>query len=151
MAVGPFTIFDRAMPKLTNGIIDLDTHTFRAILCSNAQALAATFAGTSTDCRKADLTGEFTTGGGYTANGIALSSVTLSRTADVVVFDADNLLWSALTLANLCYLVVFDDSAANEDLLGFVEVNVGGTISPAGVDLSVVWDAADGIFRYRRP
>lgn len=150
MAVGDFTIFDRAMPKLTNGVIDLDSHTFRAILCSNSQALTATFAGTSTDCRKADLTGEFSTGGGYTANGIALSSVTLTRTLDVVVFDAADLLWSALTLANIAYLVIFDDTAANDDLLGFLEVNVGGTISPAGVDLSVTWDAADGIFKYRR-
>ena len=150
MAVGAFIPFDRAMPKFTNGVIDLDSHAFRAILCDNSQALSATFAGASTDCRKADLTGEFSTGGGYTANGKALANITLTRTLDVVVWDADDLVWAALTKTNVCYLVVFDDTAANDDLVGFVEVNVGGTISPAGVDLSVVWDAAKGVFRYKR-
>ena len=150
MAVGPFTIFDRAVPKIGNGIFDFDSHSFRAILCSSAQALAATFAGTSTDCRKADLTAEFTTAGGYTANGIALSSVVFTRTLGTVKFDADDLLWSALTLANVAYLVIFDDTAANDDLVGFVELNVGGTISPAGVDLGINWDAALGIFTQSR-
>lgn len=145
MAVGPFKFFDRAVPKLGDGTIDLNSHTFRAILCDDSQPLDETFAGTSTDARKADLTGEFSTGGGYTANGIALSSVTWTRAGSVVTFDAADLLWSALTLTDAAYLVIFDDSAANDDLLGFVELNVGGTISPAGVDLSIAWNAS-GIF-----
>lgn len=150
MAVGPFTTFDRAMPKFTNGTLDLNSDAFRAILCDNSQALTATFAGGSGNCQKSDITGEFTTGGGYTAGGVALANVTLTRTLDVVVFDADDLLWSALTKSNVTYVVVYDDTAANEDLIGFFEVNVGGSISPAGVDLSVTWDAAKGLFRYKR-
>lgn len=147
MAVGPVTIFDRALPKLTNGVMDLNSDTFRAILLNNTQALTSAFAGASTDCRKADLTGEFSTGGGYTAGGIALSSVTLTRVGQLVTLDANDLLWSALTVANAQYLAVYDDTAANEDLLFFVELNVGGTISPAGVDVAMVWNAA-GILEY---
>ena len=147
MAVGPVILFDRALPKLTNGVIDLDTHAFRAIILDNSQPISKTFAGTSTDCRKADLTGEFATGGGYTAGGQALSSVTLTRTGSLVKFDAADLLWAALTLTNAAYLAIYDDTAANEDLIAFVELNVGGTISPAGVDLTMQWNA-DGIFEY---
>lgn len=149
MAVGPVTLFDRALPKLTNGTIDLDSHTFKAMIVNNSQALSTAFAGTSTDCRKADLTGEFSTGGGYTAGGKTLTTVTLTRTLGLVKFDADDLLWAALTLSNAQYLVIYDDTAANDDLVGYVELNVGGTISPAGVDLQVNWNA-DGIFEYER-
>lgn len=150
MAVGPFTVFDRAVPKIGNGVFDFDSHTFKAIICDDSQPLSATFAGTSTDCREADLTGEFSTGGGYTAGGKTLTTVTFTRTGGAVTFDADDLVWSALTLTDAAYLVIFDDTAANDDLLGFLELNVGGTISPAGVDLSVLWDAALGIFTQSR-
>lgn len=146
MAVGPVTLFDRAIPKLVNGLVDLDGHTFKILLADDSQSIDQTFAGTSTDCRKSDLTGEFTTAGGYTAGGATLGSVSLTRTGAKVVFDAADVLWSALTLTDVCYAIIYDDSAANDDLIAFLEVNSGGTLSPAGVDLTITWDATNGIF-----
>lgn len=47
MAAGPFTVLDIAKLKLLDGTCDLDTHVFKMALTTSAQALDATFAGTS--------------------------------------------------------------------------------------------------------
>lgn len=149
MAVGTPTVFDLAMKKLVDGTIDLDTHTFKAILTSTAQALTSAFAGGSGFARKADLTAEFTTGGNYTAGGQALTGVTLTQALGVTTWDAADVVWANLTLANVAYLVIYDDTAAQDDLLLFVELSVGGSVSPTAVDLSMLWNAL-GIFTVTR-
>lgn len=142
MAAGPFTIFDVAKKKFFNGTFDLDTDNFRAVLCTSAQALDETFVGASTDCRYSDLTAEASNGSGYTTTGILLASKTLNLLAGVVTWDAADLTWSALTKSDLAYLVIYDDSATNDPLVGFAELEVGGVISPAGVDTTVRFNAA---------
>ena len=79
MAAGNWTVFNRAKLKLANGTFDLDTNTFKMALTTSSQALADTFAGTSTDCRYADLTAEVASGGGYTTGGKTLSATWTTR------------------------------------------------------------------------
>src|SRR5688572_26439340 len=94
MAVGNFTLFNKAKKKLGDGTIDLDTHSFLVILCGSSQALAANFAGASTDCRYADLTGELSTANGYTQKNKALGSVTWNESSGTVTFDAADTAWT---------------------------------------------------------
>lgn len=143
MAAGNFTFFDIGKLKVLNGTVDLDTDTIKAALTTSSQALSASFSGSSTDARYADLTNE-ASGTGYTAGGQALSSATLSQSSGTVTFDAADLTWSALT-ATFKYLVLYDDTAANKDLIGFWDLNTSGSVTLSGSDLTITFDAA-GIF-----
>ena len=146
MAAGAFTLFNIAKKKLADGTFDLDTQTFKAALCTSSQVLGATFAGASTDCRYADLTGELTTANGYTAGGVTLASVTWTRSTGTVTFDANDAAWT-LTGAGVTYkyVVIYADNT-NDDLLGFVDADTGGgSISPAAGSHTIQWNAS-GLF-----
>lgn len=149
MAITNFTLFNKAKKKLGDGTIDLDTHTFKVMLCGSGQSLSAAFAGTSTDCRKADLTAELSTANGYTAGGATLGSVTWNESSGTVTFDAADVSWT-LTGAGVTYkyVVIYDDTATNKDLLGFFDVDDSSgsaTTSPTAGTHSVLWNAS-GLF-----
>lgn len=149
MAITAFTLFNKAKKKIGDGTLDLDGHTFKVMLCGSSQSLTAAFTGTSTDCRKADLTGELSTASGYTAAGATLGSVTWNESSGTVTWDAADTSWT-LTGAGITYkyAVIYDDTATNDDLLGFVNMDDSGgsaTISPAAGTHSIVWNAS-GIF-----
>lgn len=147
MAAGIVTVLDLALRKIGAGTIDLDTDAFKVALCTNAQALSATFSGTSTDARYADLTGEVV-GTGYTAGGASLSNVTWNRAAGVVTFGADPTSWTTLT-ATAKYAVVYK-TTGNKDILSIVDLE---TTDPAGravagADLTINWTS--GLFNLQR-
>jgi len=144
MAAGIFTFLNVAKPKTGNGVIDFDTHTFRWVLTTNAQALSAAFVGASTDGRYADLTAEVV-GAGYTAHGEALTSVTYGGTSGTVTFDADPTTWVAATFTAK-YAVLIDDTDANESIVGFVDLETtsGTGRTSAGGDFTLQWPT--GIF-----
>lgn len=149
MAITTFTLLNKARKKLADGTIDLDTHSFVVLLCGSSQAIAANFAGTSTDARYADLTGELATANGYTQKNKALASVTWTESSGVITFDAADTAWT-LTGAGVTYkyIVIIDDTATNEDILGFVNVDDSGgsaTISPAAGVHTITWNAS-GLF-----
>lgn len=145
MAAGNFTILNIAKPKIGNGLIDLDTHTFKIALCENGQALAANFIGASTDGRYADLTDEVPNGTGYTTGGETLANVTWAGGTGTVTFDADPTTWVAATFTAK-YAVIYDDTAANKDILGFVDLETTDPAgrSSAGGDFTLQWPT--GIF-----
>lgn len=149
MAVGAFTLFNKAKKKLGDGTIDLDSHTFLVVLCGSAQSLSASFTGSSGDCRYADLTAELATANGYTQKNKALASVTWNESGGTVTFDAADVSWT-LTGAGITYkyAVIVDDTATNEDLLGFFDAdNASGsaTVSPSAGTHTITWNAS-GIF-----
>lgn len=145
MAAGAFTVLDIAKPKFINGGFDFDSHTFKLALCGATQALSAAFTGSSGDGRYADLTDEMANGNGYTTGGKTLTTLVVSITGSSAYFDADDVTWAAITKTGIKYGVLYDDTHANKAIVGFFELNAGGTISPVGNDLSVLWNAA-GIF-----
>ena len=117
MAAGAWTVFNIAKKKLADGTFDLDTHTFKMALTTSSQALADTFAGSSTDCRYADLTNEVANGNGYTTGGKTLSA-TWTRATGTITFDVDDQAWTSSTITAR-YAVIYDDTATNKDLLCF--------------------------------
>ncbi|MGU3456560.1 hypothetical protein ACLBV5_09625 [Brevundimonas sp. M1A4_2e] len=146
MAAGTFTVLDIAKKKLVDGTFDLDTHTFKAALVTNVQALAASFAGTSTDGRYADLTAQVASGNGYTTGGATLTGVTLNRSGATVTFTSSAPSWSNATFTAK-YVVVYDDSDANKGILGFMDLETGNGsgVSPSNGTLTVNWNAS-GMF-----
>lgn len=141
MPAGNWIVFNRAKLKLANGSLDLDTNPFRMVLTTSSQALAATFVGTSTDCRYSDLTAEVV-GTGYTATGKLLTA-TWTQATGTITFDVDDQAWTASTITAK-YAVIYADNT-NDDLLCFVDLETGGgsvstvagtltvTINPSGV------------------
>lgn len=145
MAQGLPTWFEAASEKYARGTIDLDSHTFKAVLLGSAQALTAGFAGGSGDCRYADLTAELATANGYTAGGLALTGVTISRTAGVNLWTASNLSWTLSAPITFKYLGIYDDTATNDDLLCFMDLDVGGTTVTASMSPLVFIPPVTGI------
>ena len=65
-------IFHEAMNNIGNGAIDLDSHTFKAVLSNSAPSQSA-------DDELADIT-QIANGNGYTTGGVTLTSVTWAET-----------------------------------------------------------------------
>lgn len=142
MAAGNWTVFNIAKEKLADGVFDLDTQTFKMMLCTDAQALAATFAGSSTDCRYADLTAQVASGGGYTTGGKTLTA-TWTRSTGTVTFDCDDQAWTSSTITAK-YAVIYADNT-NDDLLCFCELDTVTSVSTASGTLTVAINAS-GVF-----
>jgi hypothetical protein len=117
MAAGSWTVFNIAKKKLADGTFDLNTNTYKMALTTSAQALAATFVGTSTDCRYADLTNEVAAGGGYTTGGKTLAA-TWVQAVGTITFDVDDQAWTSSTITAR-YAVIYDDTTANKNLVCF--------------------------------
>ena len=143
MPAGNFIVFNRSKLKLGNGTFDLDTQTFKMALTTSSQALAATFVGTSTDCRYADLTAEVASGGGYTTGGKTLSA-TWTQATGTITFDCDDQAWTSSTITAK-YAVIYADNT-NDDLLCFVDLDTGGgSVSTVSGTLTVTINAS-GVF-----
>lgn len=145
MAAGAWFVLDRAKEKLADGTFDLDGHTFKVALCGVSQALAADFAGTSTDARYADLTDELANGDGYATGGATLSGVTWNRSGSVVTFDCNDPQWTEMTKTGIKYGVIYSDTATNKDILAVCDLDTDGTIAVTDGTFTIVINA-DGVF-----
>jgi hypothetical protein len=80
------------------------------------------------------------TGTGYTAGGVALSSMTVANSSNIWTLSAANTSWPTATF-NTAYGIIYNTSIgstySNYPLVGFV--NFGGTQSPVGVTFSINW------------
>lgn len=144
MAAGNFTLFNRGKLKYHSGAVLLGSHSFRAMLTGSGQALSATFTGTSTDCRRSDLTAEVT-GTGYTANGVTVT-LTVTEATGTITVDSTDPQWTGSTITAK-YCVWYDDTNVNKDLVGFVDLETGGggTVSTTNGTLTITVNAS-GLF-----
>lgn len=147
MAIGSWTWFDRALLKIGDGTIRLDSHTFNMVLLTSAQALTAGFVGGSGDARYADLTAELTTANGYTVGGVALTAQSLARVGTSAVGFNGTAAWTP-TGAGLVfkYAAIRDVTAANGDLVSFVDLDTtGGSVTATNVGPLQFTPSANGI------
>lgn len=152
MAAGPLQFLDQRLPELWNAATDWTTHEIRAILCDDSQALTTGFAGTSTEALYSDLTGELSTGGGYTQGGVLVDNflATLdTASTHYGKLDADDISFPGLTKSSIAYVVLLDFAYSDPLILGFFELEAGGTVDLTGQDLNVYWNA-NGLFRIKR-
>lgn len=125
MAADNFHIFNVAKPRIVNGVTKLYSDSFKIALVNSGAALANTFVGASNSARYADVSAWEISGTGYTAGGASTTvGVTGNATVTVTCTGAS---WSNATIS-ACYAVVYDDTAANKELLGYVALDpAGGT------------------------
>jgi hypothetical protein len=134
---GPMLWMDRALKKIADGTINLAGDTFHMALLGSAQALSATFTGSSGDARYADLTAELSTTNGYTNGGLALTGASLSRVAvNQTAWTTAAAQWT-LTSTGITfkYAAIVDWTAANKDILAFVDMDTGGGLVSPGAGL----------------
>lgn len=95
-----------------------------------------------------DVVANEVTGTGYTAGGTALAgkTATYDATSNVIVLDANDVVWASSTITAR-YAVIYDDSGATnaqKALLGYVDF--GSNQSSTNGNFTVTWDAT-GIIR----
>lgn len=133
---GPMTFIDRAIKKTNDGTVNLASDTFHMVLLGSAQALSATFTGSSGDARYADLTAELSTANGYTNGGLALTGAALSRPAvNVSAWTTAPAQWTLSASINVKYAALVDWTAANKDILAFCDFDTGGGLISPGAPL----------------
>ncbi len=143
MAIGNYTVFNLALPKLS-GTINLGSDGFKLALTTASQAITHAFAGSSGAARYADLTAELTTANGYTVGGLALTSVTWTQTGGIGTFTSANAAWSITGLGiTFRYGIIYDTTAANKDLLCFFD---GGASLTAPAGPLTIAQSPSGIF-----
>lgn len=119
-----FTFFDEFKNYLGQGVIDLDGHTFKAML-TNVAPVA------DTDDTASDIT-EISAGNGYVAGGMTLTSVTWVETgpgSGVWRFNCNDFTWNASggNFPEFRYVVFYDDTPTSpaDPLIGFVDYGTG--------------------------
>jgi hypothetical protein len=91
LAAGKWKLYEQAKKHLSDGTFDLDSNTFKITLhssASNANTL-------TTSSAFSDLTNELSTANGYTAGGIALTSVTWTNSSGTMTFTCAAVVWTA--------------------------------------------------------
>lgn len=93
------------------------TATYKMMLCTSSYT-----PNQDTHQDKADVTNEVS-GTGYNAGGAALTTVSVTQTANVVKVDCDNVSWTDSTITAR-YAVVYDDTEAadaDKKLVGYID------------------------------
>lgn len=161
MAQGTLALFDEFAESIGDGRIDLDTDTFKiafvTLQVGGTPTIAKTDpvptwgAGGTTNLS----TSEVAAGGGYTAGGESLASVTWAQAAGVGKFDAADVVWTSSGAgdpATIKTAVIYSDTATNKDCVGFIDMTADGTtaISLLAGDVTVAFGAG-GIFTLTNP
>lgn len=144
MAAGNWILYDTAREYIGDGTVDLDSHTFRCILCDNTN----TGVTSSSLSYYSDVTTELSTGAGYTAGGAALTGVTWTHSGHTATLDSNNVVWTASS-GNIAaqYAVIYDYSSTNSVLLCQALLEAGPSLVTAtdGNTFTVAMNAS-GIF-----
>lgn len=104
--------FNTFFADVMNKEHDLASDTLKVVLSNTAPALANT--------KLTDIT-QIANGNGYTAGGQALDNVTSTQTAGVFSLGADNEVFTASggAIATFRYVVLYNDTHANDQLIGY--------------------------------
>ncbi|BBK30589.1 hypothetical protein EDC65_1972 [Stella humosa] len=119
MAAGTFTLYGAAIERIAKGEIDLDGHSFKALLATASHTPDA-----ATHDDLADVSNEVAGGGDYAR--ATLGSVAVTRSGTTVKFTSSPVNFGSDVTITAKWLVIFDDSHASDALLGYVDLNTGG-------------------------
>lgn len=132
-------LYTNAKLKCLDGTMDLDNDTIKVILLDSNHSFD------DNHTQYSDVSSnELATGDGYTAGGVALSSVTLTKDSGKIIFDAADVQWSAtgsgITASSA---VLYNDTVSGDLLIGSIEFN-GEVTASTGNNFDIEWPD-DGI------
>ena len=137
-----FILFDEFIYNLGAGNIDLDSHTFKAVLSNTAPTAA-------TDDELADIT-QIANGNGYTTGGVTLTSVTWAESGagtGIWIWSAADFSWtaSAGSIATFRYVVIYSDTSTGDKLVGYSDYGTAVDITTGNSFTADI--GASGIFQ----
>lgn len=134
-----FTKFQPFVENLGRKVFNLHTDSLKVMLTLVAPA--------ATDGTKSQLT-EIAAGNGYTAGGTAVANNAYSQTSGTGKLTGDDVVFTAsgAAIANFRYAVLYDDTAASDELIGFWDYGSTVTLN-AGESLTVDFDGTNGILQ----
>lgn len=131
------TAFNEFKKAQGNGTIDFATDTIKVALFETAYTPDI-----DTQSNLSDIQVNESSGTGYTAGGVALANVTVTKdnTNDRAIIDADDISFSGLTL-NYQYAVFYKDTgvASTSTLIAYADN--GSSVSLSGDDLTIQLNA----------
>lgn len=144
MAAAKWKIYDSAKLKLGQGIILLNSHTFKCALFSSTSN-----ANTLTHDELADLTNEVPNGFGYTTGGYTLTC-TWTNSSGTITFDSDDPFWDVTGGGEITakYAVIYDDTVAGDPLIAVCNLSTTqaiGVVAISGEELKIIINSL-GIF-----
>lgn len=114
MAAGKWKVYEQAKLDIANGLIDLDSHSFKINLyssTSNCNTLSGTTA-------LASLTNQLATANGYTQSTKAVTITTANSAGTITVDETTNPTWTASGGSITArFAVIYDDTHASKQAL----------------------------------
>jgi hypothetical protein len=140
MAAGSYQIYNNAKLLIANNGIDLDGDTFIALMTTNA--FTPSVSGQTT---LSQVTNELTDTD-YTRQ--TLTSVTVTESGGTVKIDSANIVFgSNVTIQNAKYLIIFSDTATNDPLLTYVDLDTSSATGVSSTNSQFqITQNANGIF-----
>jgi hypothetical protein len=132
-----YTKFQPFVERLAEKAFNLGSDTLKVLLCNTAPV--------NTNAQKSDLT-EIGAGNGYSAGGTAASissSAQTSGTYKLVLADV-TFTASGGSIGPFRYAVLYDDTATNDELIGFWDYGSSVTLA-AGESFTVDFDGTNGV------
>jgi hypothetical protein len=134
-----FVLFHEFGKYLGDGTIDLDTHTFKAVLTNSAPTQ-----GTNTVL--ADIT-QIASTGGYAAVTLSCTWTETGSGTGIWRFDSGDIAWTAsgAAIPTHRYMVIYDDTPTSpaDPLVGYVDRGSSADISDGSTR---TWTTASGLF-----
>jgi hypothetical protein len=132
-----FSKFQSFVEKLAEKVHNLGSDVIKVMLTNTAPSASASNV-------KADIT-EITAGNGYTAGGTAATITSSAQTAGVYKLVLGDVVFTATgTVGPFRYVVLYNDTATNKDLIGFYDY--GSSISLAnGETFTIDFDPSAGV------
>lgn len=132
-----FTKFQSFVEKLAEKTHNLGADSLKVMLTNTAPSASASNV-------KADLT-EISAGNGYTAGGTAASIIGSSQTAGIYKLVLGDVLFTATgAIGPFRYVVLYNDTATNKDLIGFYDYGSSVTMA-SGDTFTVDFDPSTGV------
>lgn len=145
MPAGSWKVYGAALEAVNKGTIDLDTNTFRMVLCTSSYTPNQSTHSTWADASAAEVSGT-----GYTASG-KLLTCTVTRSSLVVTFDCDDQSWTTSTITAKYAIIVKDAAttgtiASTDALVAYVDLETGGGSVSTTAGTFAITINASGVF-----
>lgn len=135
----PDVKYNNGKESLLNGGINLTSDTIKLALFPSTYT-----ANIDTHQVWSDISASEITGTNYPAGGVALAGkvVTQDNTNDKATFDANDVVFTNVTLVDCRYGILYKDTGTASTSPLIAQFDWGSNQSPTGVNFTVIWNAS---------
>ena len=122
------------------GVHNFASHTLKILLTNNAPSLSNTV--------KADITGELSTGNGYTSGGASITITSSAQSSGLYTLMANDVSWSATgNIGPFRYAVVYNDTPTSpaDPLIFYIDYGYSITVA-SGQTFTIDFDQVSGMY-----